>query len=70
MPPVSLYLLRIALAILDLLFFQMNFMIAFSVSMNNILLNKTPKAQEIKSNFNKWDGLKLKSCFSAKETMR
>lgn len=32
-------------------------------------LNKTPKSQEIKSRLNKWDGLKLKSFFSAKETI-
>ena len=32
-------------------------------------LNKTPKAQEIKARINKWDGFKLKSFFSAKETI-
>uniref|UniRef100_A0A8D2I7G5 Ig-like domain-containing protein n=1 Tax=Urocitellus parryii TaxID=9999 RepID=A0A8D2I7G5_UROPR len=37
MPPASLFLLRISLAILGLLFFQMNFVIAFSSSMKNVM---------------------------------
>ena len=36
-PPVSLFLLRIVLAIQSLLFFQVNFMIAFSISMRNVI---------------------------------
>jgi hypothetical protein len=37
MPPVLDYLLRIALAIQDLLCFHMYFMIAFSVSVLNVI---------------------------------
>ena len=33
-------------------------------------LNKTPKAQEIKARINKWDGLKQKSFFSEKDTIK
>ena len=33
-------------------------------------LNKTPKVQEIKSGINKWDGIKLKSSFTTKETIK
>ena len=32
-------------------------------------LNKTPRAQEIKARINKWDGFKLKSFFSANQTI-
>ena len=32
-------------------------------------LNMTPKAQEIKARINKWDGFKLKSLFSANDTI-
>ena len=39
------------------------------VSLGPDFLNKTPKAQEIKSRINTWDGFKLKTFFSAKETM-
>ena len=37
MPPASLFSIRIALAILGLLFFQMNFMTAFSISMKKVV---------------------------------
>ena len=36
-PPVSLFLFRAVLAIWGLLFFQMKFMIAFSISMRNVI---------------------------------
>ena len=39
------------------------------VGLGSDLLNKTPKAQEIKARINKWDGFKLKSFFSANETI-
>ena len=38
------------------------------VGLGTDFLNKT-KVQEVKSRINKWDGIKLKSCFSAKETI-
>lgn len=37
MPPASFFLVRIAWAILGLLFFKINFMIAFSSSMKNVI---------------------------------
>ena len=33
-------------------------------------LNKTPKAQEVKSRINKWIGIKLKSFFTTKEIIK
>ena len=39
------------------------------VGLGSDFLNKTPKAQEIKARINKWDGLKLKSFLSAKDTI-
>ena len=39
------------------------------VGLGSDFLNKTPKAQEIKARINKWDGFKLRSFFSAKDTI-
>ena len=39
------------------------------VSLRPNFFNKTPKAQEIKARINNWDRFKLKSFFSAKETI-
>ena len=39
------------------------------VGLGSDFLNKTSKAQEIKARINKWDGLNLKSLFSAKDTI-
>ena len=39
------------------------------VGLGSDILNKTPKAQEIKARINKWDELKLKSFFSTKNTI-
>ena len=39
------------------------------VGLGSDFLNKTSKAQEIKARINKWDEFKLKSIFSAKETI-
>ena len=39
------------------------------VSLESNFLNNTPKAQEIKAGINKWNGFKLKSFFSKKETI-
>ena len=40
------------------------------VGLGSDFLNKTSKAQEIKAIINKWDGLKLKNFFSAKDTIK
>ena len=39
------------------------------VGLESHILNKTPKAQEIKARINKWDGFELKIFFSAKDTI-
>ena len=41
----------------------------YHISLGSDLLNKTPKAQDIKTRINKWDGLKLKSFFLRKDTI-
>ena len=41
----------------------------YHVGLGSDFLKKTLKAQEIKARINKWDGLKLKSFFSAKDTI-
>ena len=40
------------------------------VDLGSHFLGRTPRAQEIKARTNKWNGLKLKSFFSAKYTIK
>ena len=40
------------------------------VGLGSDFLNKTPRAHKIKARINKWDGLKLKSFFSVKDTIK
>ena len=39
------------------------------INCTNVFFGKSPKAQEIKANTNKWDVIKLTSSFTGKETI-
>ena len=41
----------------------------YDINHSKILLNPPPKEMEIKTKINKWDLMKLKSFFTAKETI-
>ena len=41
-----------------------------NISHSNIFLDSSPKAKELKAKINKWDLIKLKSFFKAKEIIR
>ena len=41
----------------------------YHIGLGPDFLNKTPKTQEIEAIINKWDGLKLKNFFLAKDTI-
>ena len=43
--------------------------ILYHVSLESDFLNKTPKVQYVQSRINKWNGFKLESFSSAKETI-
>ena len=41
----------------------------FYINHNNIVLDPSPRVMEIKTEINKWDLIKLKSFFTARETV-
>ena len=41
----------------------------FDIGLSSIFLDLSPQTREIKAKINKWDYIKLKSCFTPEETI-